>query len=237
MGAQHNFCLVIGESSMSKQTPWGRQPSWGGKDSRHKPRNVQNPSNHPNWKKGGSFPSAVKGLCPLLGADFQVAASREPGTTVSVSSCWDCYHIISASLLSHLQRTGLRKCKHLRNFRGGVWLRSQEFAWLAEDLGSILTTEDKPKPLCRCSQGCKAWSLFARSVPVSVVDSLNPVWLELILWKKHNLEAKQNRSYWPLGQEARRAGSLALTGPQRILCKTGGSGKQVPPTTCGTCPP
>lgn len=222
---------------MSKQTPWGRQPSWGGKDSRHKPRNVQNPSNHPNWKKGGSFPSAVKGLCPLLGADFEVAASREPSTTVSVSSCWDCYHIISASLLSHLQRTGLRKCKHLRNFRGGVWLRSQEFAWLAEDLGSILTTEVKQKPLCRCSRGCKAWSLFARSVPVSVVDSLNPVWLELILWKKHNLEAKQNRSYWLLGQEARRAGPLALTGPQRILCKAGGSGKQVPPTTCGTCPP
>lgn len=50
-------------------------------------------------------------------------------------------------------------------------------------------------------------------------DSLHPVWLGLILQKKHKLEAKQNRSSWLMVQGAQRAGSVEFTGPQSTCVK------------------
>lgn len=65
---------------------------------------------------------------------------------------------------------------------------------------------------------------------MSAADSLHPVGLGLMLQKKHNLEAKQNRSSWLLVQWAQRAGggSLDFTGPQRTCVKQAEGEASVP---------
>lgn len=65
---------------------------------------------------------------------------------------------------------------------------------------------------------------------MSAADSLHPVWLGLMLQKKHNLEAKQNRSSWLLVQETQRAGagSLDFTGPQSTCVKQAEGEASVP---------